>query len=753
MAIPQIIQSFSAGEISPELYGEVSLAKYGSAATTIRNAYINYKGGAISRGGLAFVGRCKQTIFQSGPPRPIPFQFSITQGYILEFGDHYIRFIYRGGYIVEAPIAITGALKTNPCQINVTGTPFANGDWVFISGVVGMTQLNGQTYIVQGTAAGHFTLTDLDGNPIDATAYSTYVSGGEVSRLYTISSPYLAVDLPYLKYTQSADVMSLTCSNPETGTEYPPYDLARHGAADWVLTPSNFGMVISPPTGVSASANSQAPSSGINATFAYQVTAVDKKGNESIASRIATCHGADLQVEGGTNTITWSFVQGAKFYNVYRAGPSVDSGTTAVPVPDGSIFGFVGSAYGTQFADTASVSDLAQSPPTHNDPFARGQILAVDIQTSGSGLSAVTWAITTVGGTGFRGNPAVTGGSLGGFPITSPGKNYQAGDTIAFNGAGYAGGAIDFTGSGNPADGDTITLNSVVWTFKTLPNAGNQTKIQGALGDTLTQLVNNLSASTDPLLQVAGYDVDNTNKILLVTYSIAGTVGNAYTLAASAATPSGATLTGGSGFSGTAPTALLDIGPESGTYPGVVAYFQQRKFFANSFNDPDTFWATQPGRFANMDSRIPSVPDDAIVASPWTEEVNGVQWLIPMPGGLIAMTGRRAWQIIGEGSYQLNVQPITPSSTQAQPQAFNGCSATVPPVVIDYDVIYVEAVADTTVRDLSWNFWVNIYTGADLTILSSHLFLYTKIKQWTWARSPYKVVWSERDDGTMLSRP
>ena len=95
---------------------------------------------------------------------------------------------------------------------------------------------------------------------------------------------------------------------------------------------------------------------------------------------------------------------------------------------------------------------------------------------------------------------------------------------------------------------------------------------------------------------------------------------------------------------------------------------------------------------------------DAITASPWTEEVNGIQWLIPMPGGLIAMTGSRAWQIVGEGSYALNVQPITPSTTQAQPQAFNGCSATVQPIVIDYDVLYVEAIGNTTVRDLSLEF-------------------------------------------------
>ena len=779
-----------------------------------------------------------------------------------------MRFIFQGGYILETPVAITGASKANPCVISVVGTPFANGDWVYAAGVGGMTQLNGNTYIVAGVAGGSFQLNDLNGNPVDSTLFGAYTSGGTFSRLYTISTPYAAVDLPYLKFSQSADVMSLTCSNPETGTEYPPYDLTRLSATDWTLTETDFDPVILPPSTVSAAANAQAPTNGVNATFAYQVTAVDGKGNESVASVTATCHGADLEVEAGTNTITWPFVSGAKYYNVYRAPASVDTGTGSSalpnPVPAGSIVGFVGSSYGTQFLDTQSVTDISQTPPLHKNPFAPGQILSVDITGGGSGLTAVNYTLTTAMGMNFAGYPAVVGGSLGAFPITSNGELFQPGDSIAFNGAGFASGAIEF-GSTNPSANDTITLNGVVWTFVAAITGPHQTLIGGALSATLAQLASNLSASTNASLIVASYAVDISGANLIITYKSAGTGGNAYTLAASAATPSGGTLAGGSGSgaagiaatgsitftvnptaaqniildgvtwtfvaagaagnqtnigvslaatltqlqldltasananialanysvtttklsiayktvgtvgnsytlsagtttgtpsaptltggadAATTPTATLEIGPTIGTYPGVNTYFQQRHFFANSFNDPDTVWASQTGLFKNFDTAIPVVATDAITASPWTEQVNGIQWLLPMPGGLIAMTGLRAWQIIGEGSYQLNVQPVTPSTTQAQPQAFNGCSATIPPIVIDYDILYVEAIGNTTVRDLSWNFWVNIYTGADLTILSSHLFLYRQLTQWAWARLPYKVLWGCCNDGTMLS--
>lgn len=869
MALPLIQQALSAGEIAPELYGQVALGKYASAATTLRNMIVNYRGGGFSRAGLAFVGVCLQSTFlrqatSTGSPRPIPFQFSNNQGYTLEFGDNYVRFVFMGGYVLETGITITGVTRANPAVVSVAGQPFNNGDWVFFSGVGGMTQLNGNTYVVASTASGHFALQDLNGNNINSSAFTAFTSGGTVARIYTLNSPYAAIDLPYLKFSQTADVMSLTCSNPLTATEYPPYELKRLAGNFWTLAPVQFNAVIAPPPSCNAASNASAPTSGVNATFNYVATAVDRLGNESIPSPIASCHGADLQVEAGTNTVTCGFVSGAKFYNFYRAPASVDGSGGPIDVALGSLFGFVGSSFGTTFTDNNTTPDLSQTPPVHKNPFAVGQILSVPVQAQGSSLGSSNYAITTLGGLNFVGNPAVVGGVLGGVPIIDNGYSYLPGDSIALDGNGFASGAIQF-GTTNPSPGDTITLNGVTWAFVAATTGANQTLIQGALSATLAQLVGDLAASTNGSLTVATYAVDILAQNLLVTAVTAGAGGNSYTLAASAATPTGATLTGGVG-SGTSPVAAtgtitfsanpangnvftingevwhfenvasgtfrtqiqstlaltlaqlstdlnssgigpiavatysvtatvltityktpgpsgntytmkantspvtlsgatltggsnsgpdaaasLTIGPQSGTFPGVVTYFQDRRFFASSFNNPDTFYASQTGNYANFDIHIPSQATDAVTATPWSIQVNGIQWMVPMPGGLIMMTGLQAWQVLGEGSYQLNAQPITPSTTQAQPQAFNGCSATIPPIVIDDDVLYVQAIGNTTVFDLSWNFWVNIYTGNDLTILSSHLFTERSIVQWGWARQPFKVVWCSCDDGTFLT--
>jgi len=100
----------------------------------------------------------------------------------------------------------------------------------------------------------------------------------------------------------------------------------------------------------------------------------------------------------------------------------------------------------------------------------------------------------------------------------------------------------------NPSNGDLIVLNGVTITFVTGSPIGNQVQIQGTCVFTITKLVQLLQASVDPLITVASYSrqsSDPSQCTLDITYNFPGTVGNAYTLLASAATPSGPTLTGG----------------------------------------------------------------------------------------------------------------------------------------------------------------------------------------------------------------
>lgn len=91
---------------------------------------------------------------------------------------------------------ITAATKANPGVITVAAVAPANSltlvnGMVFtVSGVVGMTQLNQNRYVVAGLSGATFNLYDQFGNPVDTSAFGTYVSGGVMNVIsYPASAP------------------------------------------------------------------------------------------------------------------------------------------------------------------------------------------------------------------------------------------------------------------------------------------------------------------------------------------------------------------------------------------------------------------------------------------------------------------------------------------------------------------------------------------------------------------------------------
>ena len=740
-SIVSIQNGLNAGELTPSLFGRTDLEKYALGCSTSRNFFASYKGGASSRAGLAYVGMCKQQY--PVPPRDIPFQFSIDQGYVLEFGQNYMRVKSDGAYVVEA--------SKNVVSVNILGVfsvaahGYSVGDWVYDLDNVGFS---GLTWIINSVSTDSFTVTDLFGNPVTSATAST---GGTVARVYTVVSPYAAVDLPYLKYTQSADVMTLCCVNQVTKTEYPPYDLTRVSNTNWVFTQETFTSSISAPTNVVATGFS---SSTVNTQYAYVVTAIDRNtGEESVASTPAVVQNVDISTVLGSNTIIWNAVGSASSYNVYAATPSYGS-----TVPVSSLFGFIGTALGPSFVDTNITPDFTKVPPQHTDPFARGIVEGVNITNVGNGKydqATVGYTITTSTGSGFAGSPVVSepyifgtgqaGGTILGFLPTNHGKNYLGTDTIAFtdSGGGHAQAGITF--AANPADGDSYYFNSIKVIFKLQPvpspTAGNIfCPVEQTKELTVQSLSNVLNASLLLSLSVASYSYSGNN--LLIIYKTPGTIGNSY--AFGPVLPMANVLAGG-GTAGASATGTLIVGPETGTYPSVAAYFQDRRVYANSLNQPDTYWMSQPGLFSNMDSSIPVTSGDAITGTPWAQQINGIQFLVPMPGGLVVLTGKGAWQVNGGQS-----SAITPSNQTATAQAYNGCNSIVPPFTINYDILYVQSKGSIW-RDLSYNFYTNIYTGTDITVLSSHLFTDFQSVQATWAEEPFKILWVVRNDGKLLA--
>lgn len=364
MAQPLIQPSFAAGELSPNLYSRVDLAKFHIGAALLRNFFVDYRGGASNRAGTIWVGRCKAG--GTGAVRNISFRFSTLQAYTLEFGNLYMRVIKNGGYVLEPSANITAATKANPCGITTDNMGFsagnlANGDWVYITGVTGMTQLNGKVFIAQNVdiPSKTCTLRDLDGNTIDATAWTAYAAGGTFSRIFTLVTTYADTDLAMLKFTQSADTMTLT------HTVYATRQLTRTAHWAWTIAAATFSAAVTAPAGQAI-----VTTPGAGATqYSYVITAVDGVGRESVASGAATTAVAATMssTAGSFNAVSWGAVAGALYYNVYRQREVPGAAAAA-----GDQYGFVGSTTTTAFDDHNILPDFSNTPPQNINPFAAG---------------------------------------------------------------------------------------------------------------------------------------------------------------------------------------------------------------------------------------------------------------------------------------------------------------------------------------------------------------------------------------------
>lgn len=88
----------------------------------------------------------------------------------------------------DVATTITGATKANPVVVTDTAHGYSNGDEVRIQNVKGMTELNNNVYTVTNKAANTYELYDSEGSPINGTAFTTYLAGGESRKMVTAVS-------------------------------------------------------------------------------------------------------------------------------------------------------------------------------------------------------------------------------------------------------------------------------------------------------------------------------------------------------------------------------------------------------------------------------------------------------------------------------------------------------------------------------------------------------------------------------------
>lgn len=105
MTTPVYQGSFTTGEITPELWGRVDIARYQSSLALLRNFVVHVYGGVSRRTGTKYLGSAK---YAAKKCRLIPFEYNsdLNQAYAMEFGDKYIRWWLPTGIVLTTDDAI-----------------------------------------------------------------------------------------------------------------------------------------------------------------------------------------------------------------------------------------------------------------------------------------------------------------------------------------------------------------------------------------------------------------------------------------------------------------------------------------------------------------------------------------------------------------------------------------------------------------------------------------------------------------------
>lgn len=406
--------AFVGGEVSPNYYGRADLEKFDLALAQAENWFVDYHGGLSTSPGLEFVDFVQ---YDQWPTKFFTFKFSssVSNTNVILFGKDYIRFIQDGAYVLEDPLTINSISKANPGVIGITAHGFINGDMFKFYSPGEMNELTGRTCIVGSTTANTFEILDQFGNNLDTTNFTTYVGGGFVGRVYTLTSPYDVDDLSILRCSQIRDVLRLTHA------EYDTYNLIRNASSDWTLEIETFVNDLEIPTNVVAT-----PFAASTLDKAYVITQVNIFGEESLPSDYAFC--TDSTATGVV--ITWNSIEGAAYYNVYATRELLS--TTVLS--RGFQTGYLGQARGAHYVDSTGITpDFTKTPPQGQNPFADGSILAITVEAGGSGFtnaSLITATDSNPEAEGFIGRVIVSiinGGTVGpisGIIIISGGKNY-----------------------------------------------------------------------------------------------------------------------------------------------------------------------------------------------------------------------------------------------------------------------------------------------------------------------------------------
>ena len=709
------LTNFTAGELSPRLDGRNDLSKYASGCKTLENMVVYPHGSAARRPGTTFVAEVKTS---SAFTRLIPFEFSTTQTYILEFGNEYIRFYKDSGAILKDTKTITNITKANPGVVtgsfSTSSYPIIKSTAVYTSngsdvstapvtmpqniitgdllimilktGSTGtVTTPTGWTLLASRSSTGNsyvfYKISDGSENThVDVTATSCHVS----AITYRISN-YEGLPEASFAATNVNDPPSLTTSWSSTKNLFIAACTTRNSNNAFTVAPTGYSTLVTVGDPSNASANHirlASASKEVNA-------ATDDPSAFTTTGTLDNPHSVTIAVKGLTTDIA-------------NGDTIVISGVGGMTEVNGKRF-----IVANKTLTTFELKDI-----------------------DGNNVNTSSYTTYTSGGSFNVVYTLATQYATADLPNL---KFAQSADVMYICHPNYPVHKLSRTGH------TSWTLEDVY--FDNGPFLDHNT--------TLTTLT--ASATTGNGITITASDIVGINGGTGFKSSDVGRLihlgtNNGHVEIISVASTLSVTADVIETLSTTSATADWSLGAWSITtgYPSTVSFYEQRLVFAGSTNNPQTLWFSKSGDYENFNENYHGTvaDDDAITYTIASNQVNAIRF-ISATRSLIVGTVGGEFSVSGGGTDD----PVTPTNILIKKQSNHGC-ANSDAIPVGNVTLFLQR-AKRKIRELAYNYDVDGYVAPDMTILAEHI-SESGIKIMSYQQEPNQIIWCVREDGKLV---
>ena len=631
--IRKLQNSFSSGELSPKLSGRTNLSKYESGLATLYNFLAVPYGMVTRRPGTRYIG---PAIDNTNENRLLPFEFSNEQTYILEFGDHVIKFYTNQGTLLSDAAFVNGTFGSN-----ITGWTERNAG----TGAISHDAVNFRMNLTGGTGVNY------------ARAYQQLVNLGIST--YTVT---LDVGTNTITYRVGTTIGG---SNVTTGT----------------LT------------------------TGVGKTFTFTCTTIDD---------------VYVEFECANPAYVDNIVLSSPIYQIYSPYPIADISSLRFETSYDTIY-IVHADYAPNSLLRVGAAEWTFETVSFDEPA------YMDANTTD----------TTLTPSATSGSVTITASSAT-FATTDVGRaiRYKAGDDRSQ--------VVVYTGTGSqtyfdipfyPQTSADLTVNLIntdgsrtAWTYTAgAPGAAQYTITSG-------QVRTGSTPTSSQSLEIAPINVGS------------GEWGWATITAYTSTTQVTALVERTLG--GTNASTEWRLGAWSSTtgYPSVIKLHEQRLWFANTSDQPSTFWASSTGDYTNFqpDNILFKGDIDDDTAFSFTLNGSGSQAIVWMAskGALLMGTSNAIFSVKGSGAATTSTNINTRKEADIPCAQLEHCETF-------NEVIFLDRFR-SRIYSTFYSFDIDGYTVEELTLYSDHVGFESNFTQLIYQPS-MRLIWGKREDGTLVA--